>query len=177
VTDAGDASVVVGLAPYDSADAQRLIAALDVDLIERYAADVEDESDVDWSMLTVHPEAVAAPHGAFLIARVDGAAVGCVALRPAPTGEPDTGELKRMYVAPTARGRGVSRRLLVALEHEAAVLGYRRIVLETGIRQPEAMALYESAGYEPIDSYGAYRTSPISRCYGKTLGTPVGPSR
>jgi GNAT superfamily N-acetyltransferase len=75
-----------------------------------------------------------------------------------------------MYVAPAARGRGISRRLLAALEDAAARLGYRAIVLETGIRQQEAMALYESSGYTAIPNYGAYRESSLSRCYTKPLG-------
>jgi GNAT superfamily N-acetyltransferase len=74
-----------------------------------------------------------------------------------------------MYVAPPARGRGVSRSLLVQLEAWAADLGYRRVILETGIRQHEAMSLYESAGYVLIENYGGYRHSPLSRCYGKDL--------
>jgi hypothetical protein len=56
------------------------------------------------------------------------------------------------------------------LEEQAAAIGYRRIILETGIRQAEAMALYESSGYEPIPNYGAYRASSLSRCYTKALG-------
>lgn len=166
---AATAAVSVGIEPFDGDDARALIAALDADLDERYAADMDAEGEPDRAMLNVLHDSVTAPHGAFLIARLDGAPVGCGALRPAPVGEPGTAEVKRMYVASSARGRGISRRILEGLEQQAAALGYRRVVLETGIRQAEAMALYESAGYGSIPNYGAYRDSPLSRCYGKDL--------
>jgi GNAT superfamily N-acetyltransferase len=162
--------IIVAVEPFDGEVAQRLIAALDADLDERYADDVDLEGEPDRAMLNVLHDAVLAPLGAFLVARLDGEPVGCGALRPAPTGDDgSTAEVKRMYVAPEARGRGISRRILVGLEEQAAALGYRRVILETGIRQAEAMALYESAGYEPIANYGGYRDSPLSRCYAKAL--------
>jgi GNAT superfamily N-acetyltransferase len=150
--------------------ARRLLIRLDADLDERYAADDADLQGVpDHTMLAVPPSDVVAPLGAFLVAWLDGEPVGCGAVRPAPTREPATAELKRMYVVPEARGRGISRELLDRLEGAARDLGYRRMILETGLRQPEAMALYESAGYTPIASYGGYRDSPLSRCYEKAL--------
>lgn len=162
--------VSIAVEPFDGEVARRLIAALDADLDERYAGDdLEDEREPDRAMLNLLHDSVLAPHGAFLVARLDGEPVGCGALRPAPTGETATAEVKRMYVAPEARGRGVSRQLLGALEAHASALGYRRVILETGTRQHEAMALYESAGYEPIERYGGYRHSPLSRCYAKPL--------
>ena len=81
-----------------------------------------------------------------------------------------TAELKRMYVAPAARGTGVGRRLVAALEAEARSLGARRLVLETGVRQTAALALYRATGFEPIPLYGEYRHSPdTSACLGKEL--------
>ena len=62
-------------------------------------------------------------------------------------------EIKRMYVVPEARGRGLGRRLLEALEETARELGYARIRLDTGARQPHARAMYEAAGYHPIENY------------------------
>jgi hypothetical protein len=59
--------------------------------------------------------------------------------------------------------------VLEALEVRAVAIGYTRLVLETGIRQPEAMALYESAGYASIEPYGFYKHAPMSRCYAKDL--------
>ena len=79
-------------------------------------------------------------------------------------------ELKRMYVAPAARGRGFARLLLAELERTASVAGARRMVLETGTRQPEAIALYRSSGYRPMPRFGIYREAPGSRCFAKPLG-------
>ena len=79
------------------------------------------------------------------------------------------GELKRMYVVPEARGRGLGRRILVELEAEARRLGYRALVLETGDRQPEAVGLYESSGYERIPCYPPYDSRALSLCFEKRL--------
>jgi len=158
---------VVEQVTFDHADAARLVAALDADLDGRYADDADAEGEPDRAFLNLLGPDVAPPHGTFLIARVDGEAVGCGALR---RHDDRTGEVKRMYVAPGARGRGVGRALLTALQAAAADLGYRRLVLETGIRQPEAITLYESTGWTPIASYGAYRESPLSRCFELSLG-------
>ncbi|MDQ3384723.1 MAG: GNAT family N-acetyltransferase [Actinomycetota bacterium] len=110
---------------------------------------------------------VAPPHGAFLVAYLDGTAVGCGGV-----GRHDDGvaEIKRLWVDPAARGRGVARALVVQLEEEALRLGYEAVVLETGLRQPEAIRLYESLGYHrrPLD--GQYRDSPLSVCLGRDLG-------
>jgi ribosomal protein S18 acetylase RimI-like enzyme len=59
--------------------------------------------------------------------------------------------------------------VLTELEDRARALGYRRLVLETGVHQPEAMRLYETSGYTPMEPYGFYRNSPLSRCYAKAL--------
>jgi GNAT superfamily N-acetyltransferase len=106
------------------------------------------------------------PAGAFLLALEDGRPVGCGGVcRLAP----GVAEIRRMYVAPEARGRGLGRQLLRALEREAAGLGYTTIRLETGDRQREAIGLYESAGYRPAPCWGPYVTDPRSRCYEKAL--------
>ena len=113
------------------------------------------------------PEEVAEGRGAFLVVRLDGTPVGCGAVRLLDAA---TGELKRMYVAPAARGTGLGRRLVEALEAEARALGARRLVLETGIRQQAALALYRAAGFRPIPLYGEYLLSPqTSICLGKEL--------
>jgi GNAT superfamily N-acetyltransferase len=80
-----------------------------------------------------------------------------------------TAELKRMYVVEEARGRGIARELLERLEDDARSLGYRELWLETGLPQFEAMAMYESAGYEPIEAYGKYKEFDNVRCYAKSL--------
>jgi putative acetyltransferase len=113
------------------------------------------------------PEEVAEGRGAFLVVYRDGAPVGCGAVRRIDV---ETGELKRMYVAPGERGTGLGRRLVAALEAEARALGVRRLVLETGIRQTAALALYRATGFAPIPLYGEYLRSPdTSVCLGKDL--------
>jgi GNAT superfamily N-acetyltransferase len=80
-----------------------------------------------------------------------------------------TAEIKRMYVRPAARGRRVGRQILAVLEAEAQRLGVRSLVLETGPRQPEAIALYEHAGYRHIPLFGEYVGSEFSVCMAKEL--------
>ena len=113
------------------------------------------------------------PLGAFVVAQleVDGGDVldvGCGGIRPVP-GVPSTCELKRLFVVPEARGRGIARALLERLEEEAVRLGYTMLWLETGTEQPEAIALYESHGYEPIPGFGRYKDEPKSRSFGRRL--------
>ena len=83
----------------------------------------------------------------------DGTPVGCGALRPL---DPGAAEVKRMYVVPAARGRGISRLVLGGLEEEARRRGWASLKLETGPRQPEAVGLYTSAGYRPVAAFGHY---------------------
>ena len=78
-------------------------------------------------------------------------------------------ELKRMYVVEHARGLGLARRILAALEEDARAAGRSRMVLETGTKQPEAIALYTSSGYEPCVKFGYYRFHEDSRCFAKPL--------
>ncbi|WP_127354801.1 GNAT family N-acetyltransferase [Actinacidiphila soli] len=82
-------------------------------------------------------------------------------------------EIKRMYVIPEARGRGLSRRVLAALEDDARAAGRTRMVLETGTNLPEAISLYTSSGYEPCAKFGPYRFDELSRCYAKPLDRAV----
>ncbi|MFF7240480.1 GNAT family N-acetyltransferase [Streptomyces collinus] len=78
-------------------------------------------------------------------------------------------ELKRMFVVSQMRGRGLARRVLAALEEDARAAGRLRMVLETGTKQPEAIALYTSCGYEPCEKFDYYRHYEDSRCYAKAL--------
>jgi len=138
-------------------EAAGLIAALDRDLEARYPG------------LPIHgidASNFRATGGVFLVGRFTGAAVACGALRPMEAGAV---EIKRMYVRDAYRSRGFGRAMLRALEQIAARRGYRRIRLETGGGQPEAIALYESAGYRPIRCYGEHADDPISRCFEKLL--------
>jgi GNAT superfamily N-acetyltransferase len=106
------------------------------------------------------------PDGAFLAARIEGVAVGCGGICRF---DDTRAELKRMYVAPGSRRLGVGRALLEALEAEARRLGYVAVVLETGDRQPEALGLYASAGYERIPCYEPYASRELSLCFEKVL--------
>jgi GNAT superfamily N-acetyltransferase len=107
------------------------------------------------------------PDGVFIAARLDGVAVGCGGVCRF---DDTRAELKRMYVAPEARGLGLGRRLLDTLETEARRLGYVAVVLETGNLQPEALGLYTSSGYERIPCYEPYASRELSLCFEKSLG-------
>ena len=93
-----------------------------------------------------------------------GQAVGCGAFRP--VGE-QCAEIKRKFVRPSARRRGIARQILLHLEEEIRRRSFRSIVLETGCANSEAIAMYESEGYFPIPAFLGYVGSPISRCYAK----------
>ncbi|MEP7104754.1 MAG: GNAT family N-acetyltransferase [Chloroflexota bacterium] len=102
------------------------------------------------------------PDGAFLVARQDGRVVGCGGISRL---DADTAEVRRMYVAPAARGQGISRVILEQLLRQARGLGYRQARLETGNRQPEAIGLYRSAGFQPIPCWGPFAGDPRSVCF------------
>ena len=94
--------------------------------------------------------------------------VGCGAWRThGGTGE--VAEIKRMYVVPAARGRGVATRILRGLEDSAREAGRTRIILETGTGQPEAIALYVKAGYQRVPDFGHYKDEPGVRSFGREL--------
>ena len=137
---------------YEDRDAQRLVALMGEELDRRYG---------EGGLSPAAGHEFAAP-GVFLVADLDGRPVGCGGLRPLAGGEAD---LKRMFVEPSVRGRGVARALLAALVDHARRHGLTRLVLETGTEQPEAVALYESAGWSPIPPFGHYAHDPRTRCY------------
>jgi GNAT superfamily N-acetyltransferase len=121
---------------------------------------------------SLDPAETARGRGAFLVIYRGEVAVGCGALRLL---DADTAELKRMYVSPAERGRGLGRLLVAELEAEARALGVRRLVLETGIRQEAALGLYQAVGFQPIPLYGEYNLSPdTSICLGKDLSSARG---
>jgi putative acetyltransferase len=111
------------------------------------------------------PDQLAQASTLFCLARLDGAAVGCGAVRFFP----DYAEIKRMFVRPQARGLGISRFLLTWLEEQALRNGYSTVRLETGVRNVEAVALYEACGYQRIPVFGEYTENGVSLCYEKTL--------
>ncbi len=121
-------------------------------LLAAYIADADTRIG-EWDETRTPPtraDEMAPPRGEFLVAYVDGEPAGCAGLRRI---DERTGEVKRMYVAPAARGRGVARALLSGLEDAARRAGYDQVRLDTSAAQPEARTLYLSAGYAEIDSY------------------------
>lgn len=140
----------IALEPPDQAEVRRLIDELDAYQRPLYPA--ESHHGIDLAALS-------APGVLFAVARDDdGRAVACGALVLGPA----WGELKRMYVSPACRGRGVGRALLARLEAEARAAGCRQFVLETGRLQAAALALYERAGYRRCAPFGDYVDDPHS---------------
>lgn len=156
-------TITIARADLTDEASRALIDALNVELSCIYPEPGANHFHLD-------PNEVADGRGVFLIVYCDGTPVGCGALRLIDS---ETAELKRMYVAPTMRGHGRGRRLVAALEAEARMLSegrVRRLVLETGIRQTAALALYQATGFQPIPLYGEYCLSPqTSICLGKEL--------
>jgi putative acetyltransferase len=112
------------------------------------------------------PEHVQSGRGTFVVARDRTRAVGCGALRLL---DASTAEVKRMFVEPDRRGMGVGWAVLANLEASAREMGVERLVLETGVHQEAAIALYIRAGFTAVDCWGEYATSPTSICYEKHL--------
>jgi putative acetyltransferase len=137
-----------------------LIGELIAELTHRYADRQDDEAT------SFSPTDATVPRSAFLVATLNDVPVGCGALRPMSE---DVVEIKRMYVRKIARGLGIGRALLVELERLSAEFKYARIVLETGVRQPEAIALYEARRFTRIPNYAGYFDNPLSVCYGKDV--------
>ncbi|WP_314174675.1 GNAT family N-acetyltransferase [Streptomyces winkii] len=152
--------------PYDHPDAMKLNDTVQLEYAERYG----DGGDIT----PLDPAMFEPPHGLYLLVYDEDA-------RPVATGgwraqeRNDEGyadgdaEIKRMFVVREARGRGLARQVLAALEDDARAAGRTRMVLETGTKQPEAIGLYVSSGYEPTEKFGLYRFEPQSRCYAKPL--------
>jgi len=131
-------------------DVARLLEALDAYQSSLYPLESNHFLDV---------EALAAPSIRFFVARRGPEALGCGALRIDGAGY---GELKRMFVAPAARGTRLGRCILERIEEEARREGLAWLRLETGIHQPEALGLYRSAGYVEREAFGEYKPDPLS---------------
>jgi GNAT superfamily N-acetyltransferase len=101
-----------------------------------------------------------------VLAYEDGKALGCGAIRALDSGKM---EVKRMYVPPDNRSRGIATKVLLELESWAREMAFTRCVLETGLKQPEAIHLYEKNGYERIPNYGQYIDVGNSVCFGKEI--------
>jgi GNAT superfamily N-acetyltransferase len=148
----------------DHPDSARLVEEVQAEYVALYGG--PDDAPID-------PGEFADGAGSFLVGYLgeEPVATGGWRRRPAPEGagpEP-CAEVKRMYVARAHRRRGLARQVLAALERDARAAGTRTLVLETGLRQPEAIALYEASGYRRIPNYGYYSSSELSRCFAKDL--------
>lgn len=143
---------------YDHPDAERMIAEVQAEYMIRYGG--HDGT-------RVHPDEFTPPQGLFLVGYLDGKPVASGGWRAF---DDESAEIKRMYVAPSARGMGFARQMLAELELTAKRAGYRRIILETGSKQPEASALYRSSGYTKIAPFGHYAEYATALHLGKALG-------
>jgi GNAT superfamily N-acetyltransferase len=151
---------------YDAPDAMKLNDMVQLEYVRRYG---------DGDLTHMDAAHFDPPRGLYLLGYdADGTPVasgGWRAQDASPEGFADgDAEIKRMFVVPEARGRGLARALLAELEASAAAAGRTRMVLETGLKQPEAIALYESSGYTPVPKFGYYRHDDLSVCLGKPLG-------
>ncbi|KQU30645.1 MULTISPECIES: GNAT family N-acetyltransferase [unclassified Rhodococcus (in: high G+C Gram-positive bacteria)] len=152
----------------DDPDVVAMIDEVQQEYVRRYGGPDETPLDVREFL---------PPHGVMLRADLDGAVVGMGGWRTHEHGGPEaeglrTGdaEIKRMYVRTEARGAGVARALLRTIEDTARDAGRLRLVLETGLRQPEAIGLYTSSGYRPlVPKFGLYRHEEQSVCMVKDL--------
>jgi ribosomal protein S18 acetylase RimI-like enzyme len=156
-----------------SADLRALIAELDADIVARYPGSRPHGVDLDGK---------GAVGCSFFIAWLGGFPAGCAAFRPLEpevaglAAGPSRCELKRVYERPEARGKGLARALVARVEAEARERGFDEMVLETGLRQPEAIALYRSMGYADIPLFGEYFENPLSVCMAKRLGIGLLPA-
>ncbi len=147
----------------DHPDAALLIERVQSFYAERYGGPDDDPMD---------PAGFTGVAGAFFVGYLNQVPVASGAwrwVREDRLGTTSTAEIKRMYVVPEASRRGLARQLLAHLEATARGAGVEAMLLSTGLLQPEAIALYESSGYQPIESYGHYAGMELNRCLGKTL--------
>ena len=157
------AGLVIDRVSITHPDATALVEAVQAEYAERYGG--PDGSPID-------PDHFEDPHGAFYVGYLDSVAVATGAWRRTEVralGEGPTAEVKRMYVVPALQRRGLGTAMLTHLERTAAAAGIEVLVLETGTQQPEAIALYRSAGYEPIEPFGHYAWSELNRCFARRL--------
>ncbi|WAZ22302.1 GNAT family N-acetyltransferase [Streptomyces cinnabarinus] len=151
---------------FDHPDAVKLNDAVQAEYAVRYG------DDGDATVITTTD--FEPPNGVYLIAYDEhGTPVASGGWRVQDTNDEGNidgdAEVKRMYVIDSMRGRGLARRILAALEEDARGAGRQRMVLETGTMQPEAVALYESSGYETCAKFGYYRFHELSLCFAKPL--------
>lgn len=154
-------SIEIRATAFDDPVAGTMTAEALADLGARYSSTTGDDTPVAASEFQP-------PAGRFLVAWVDSTPVGCGGWRTL-AGDKGVAEIKRMYTVPAWRGWGVATAVLRAIEATARDAGKKRIVLETGRRQPEAIALYRKLGYKQIPNFGYYRDYPGCVSFGRVL--------
>lgn len=159
------------VAAYDDPESVRFVDAVQAFYVERYGG--ADRTPVD-------PAEFAPPRGMFLLGSLPGTGPVCcggwrrhhaatIADRDRAVLRPGDAEIKRMWVDPAHRRRGLASAVLAELERTAAAAGCGRTVLETGTAQPEALAFYRDAGYVEMPGFGVYRDEPASICFAREL--------
>jgi len=140
----------------NNSDFQELIKLLDIELNSRY-------------------DIIQAQYDKFnKIENIDTAVVGYLDSKPRGCGcfkvfDKDTVEIKRMFVKADFRGKGISKLILAELENWAGELGFSKAILETGIKQPDAIKFYSKLGYQKIDNFGQYIGNSNSVCFTKKI--------
>ena len=114
----------------------------------------------------VSEQELEAPHSTLLAAELNSAVVGCVAMIPR---DEDYAEVKRLFVDPAFRGRGIGGRLMNSIEQHAQTHGIPCLRLEVGVAQPDAVGMYEALGYQSRPPFGHYVADPLSLFYEKEL--------
>lgn len=168
--------LVLRVAAYDDPESVRFVEAVQAFYVQRYGG--ADRTPVD-------PAEFAPPRGIFLIGSLPGTGAVCcggwrrhtaasIAPEDAEVLRPEDAEIKRMWVEPAHRRRGLAGAVLDELERTARAAGCHRTVLETGVHQPEAEAFYEVHGYGRMPNFGVYRAEADSVCYARELGARPG---
>jgi GNAT superfamily N-acetyltransferase len=142
---------------------RKLIPLLDTELADRYG---KEQETYDQFNFVTDIETV-------VIAFDENIAVGCGCFKRFDQG---VAEIKRMFVAPQHRGKGIARQIVQALEMWAAELNYHTCILETGDKQPEAIALYERMGYRLVENFGPYKGMSSSICFSKSISEKISTS-
>jgi len=164
---AGMAQLEIRDVGYHHQDAGRLVAEVQAEYVVRYGG--PDEAHIAADQFDP-------PDGRFAVGYCDGEPVAMGGWRRLPIDDPLTGwadpaaEVKRMFVLERMRGAGFARAMLAYLERSAAEHGIRWLLLETGSKQPEALALYQSSGYADVPAFGHYADQPLARHLGKRVG-------
>lgn len=135
-----------------------------INLVKKLDADLAARDGDDHSFYKQFNKIDTIPHA--IVAYLDNLPIGCGAIKQFDT---DKMEVKRMFTDPAYRGKGVARLILKELEKWTKALSYKKCILETGKRQPEAIALYKKSGYHLIQNYGQYKEVDNSLCFEKLL--------